>query len=337
LISGPAFLYALFWLIRDTFRQALASRVFWIMLTVSGVCTVFCLGVSVEGGLEEKRPEDTELYVKGTKGSQPFTGHNPNPTRLSLMFGIVRDVQVGRHPEEAIHLLQVILASYVAGTLGVLLTLVWTAGFLPDFLQPSAASVLFAKPVPRWTILLGKYAGVVSFVAFQAAVFFGATWLALGLRTNVWLYAYLWAIPLLVLHFAVVFTFSAVLAVWTRSTVATMFGSLLFWLVCYAMNLGHHYAAALPLLAPGGMGLPPFTSFLTEAGYWFLPKPLDFGVILERATGVPRFFESMSSLVVVQKLEEQGRFSPEWVVLSSIGFGALMLFVACRQLATTDY
>jgi ABC-type transport system involved in multi-copper enzyme maturation permease subunit len=342
-ITGPAFLYALFWLVRDTFRQALASRVFWIMLTVTGVCTVFCLGVSVEGGLAEKRPEDIELFRKQKgqpdprKGLEPFTGKTDDPTRLTLLFGTVRNVEVGRYPEEAVHLLLVILASYVAGTLGVLLTLVWTAGFLPDFLQPSAASVLFAKPVPRWTILLGKYIGVVTFVAFQAVVFFGCTWLALGLRTNVWIYSYLWAAPLLVLHFAVVFTFSAVLAVWTRSTVATMFGSLLFWLLCYAMNLGHHYAAALPLLTPGGMALPPVSSFLTEFGYWFLPKPLDFGVIMEHATGVPRFFQSMSSLDVVQYLEQQGRFYPELSLLSSAGFGVLMLFVACRQLATTDY
>ena len=48
--------------------------------------------------------------------------------------------------------------------------LVWTAGFLPDFLQPSAASVLFAKPVPRWTVLLGKYAGVVINPATPASV-----------------------------------------------------------------------------------------------------------------------------------------------------------------------
>src|SRR5262249_52606940 len=156
-------------------------------------------------------------------------------TRLRLLYGSVT-VEQGRHREEAVHLVQVILASYVAGTFGVLLALVWTAGFLPDFLQPSAASVLFAKPTPRWVILLGKYVGVVTFVAFQVLVFFGGTWLALGLRTDVWLYSYLWAAPLLVLHFAVIFTFSAVLAVWTRSTVATMFGSLVFWLVCWAMN-----------------------------------------------------------------------------------------------------
>ncbi len=333
MVNGSAVLYALYWLIRDTFRQALASRIFWVMLTVSGVCIVFCLGVSVEGGLSKKLPDDIELY---TKDNKPFIGRNPNPTQLRLLFGSVT-VEQGRHREEAVQFLEVILASYVAGTFGVLLTLVWTAGFLPDFLQPSAASVLFTKPTPRWVILLGKYLGVVAFVSFQVLVFFGGTWLALGLSTDIWEYAYLWAAPLLVLHFAVMFTFSTVLAVWTRSTVATMFGSLLFWLLCWAMNAGHHYVAVLHYLAPTGAGLSPLTNALTEAGYWLLPKPVDFGVLLEQAIGTPRFFDSMSSWDVIRRLQQEGQFYPGWSLLSSVGFGVLMLVVACRQLATTDY
>ena len=55
--------------------------------------------------------------------------------------------------------------------------------------------MLLAKPVPRWLILAGKFAGVILFVGMQAALFFAGTWLALGLRTGIWLNEYLLGVP----------------------------------------------------------------------------------------------------------------------------------------------
>ena len=36
-------------LIRDTFRQACASGICWMMLAVTAICVVFCLSVNVSG------------------------------------------------------------------------------------------------------------------------------------------------------------------------------------------------------------------------------------------------------------------------------------------------
>ena len=121
---------------------------------------------------------------------------------------------------------------------GLLLALVWTAGFVPTFLEPSAASVLLAKPVARWQLLLGKYFGVLTFVGFQVVLFVVLTWLALGVRTHVWNMTYWWCIPLLLLQFAIFYSFSVLLAVITRSTVACVFGSVLFWLLAWGINYG---------------------------------------------------------------------------------------------------
>ena len=115
---------------------------------------------------------------------------------MTLAFGAV-SIPVSRERSDAVHFLELILASGIAGTFGLLLTLVWTAGFVPTFLDPSAASVLLAKPVPRWQLLLGKYFGVLAFVGFQVVLFVALTWLALGVRTKVWDMTYWWCIPLL--------------------------------------------------------------------------------------------------------------------------------------------
>ena len=55
----------------------------------------------------------------------------------------------------------------MADTLGLMLTLIWTAGFLPSFLEGRNICVLLAKPAPRWVLLVGKYVGVLAFVLFQ--------------------------------------------------------------------------------------------------------------------------------------------------------------------------
>jgi ABC-type transport system involved in multi-copper enzyme maturation permease subunit len=289
-MTGPETIYAVRWLVRDTFRQAVATRIFWVMLAVSGLCIVFCLGVRVERGESLRRPVELELF---DRENQPFVGANRG--HMTLLFGAVR-FEVPRDAESGVHFLQALLGTWVAGAAGLLLTLVWTAGFVPEFLQPGAASVLFAKPVPRWAILAGKFLGVVAFVGFQAVVFFGGTWLALGLKTNVWLYGYLAGIPILVLHFAVMYSFSVLLAVCTRSAVACIFGSVLFWLVCFGMNFGRHAALALPALAPEVTPLPASAGFLIEAGYWVLPKPADLVMVLEQAVDAAKHFSTLSDV-----------------------------------------
>jgi ABC-type transport system involved in multi-copper enzyme maturation permease subunit len=332
----PIAIVTIRWMFRDTLRQAMASGVFWLMLSVSLVCTLFCFSAGIQGGRTslERPGELTEFLPR----QHPLAADPEKATRsgvdivhgeLTLAFGAIR-MPLGRDAEEAVHLLQLLLAGGVADALGVLLALVWTAGFLPTFLEPNAATVLLSKPVPRWSILVGKYLGILAFVGFQAIVFVGGTWLALGLRTAVWTPTYLLCIPLLLLHFAIFFSCSVFLAVCTRSTVACVFGSVLFWLLCWGLNYGHHAALAMPEL----QALSPAFHGVVELVYWVLPKPVDLGMMLFDALQAGNSF---SRLFETQSLQSQGAFYPELSVLSSILFTFAMLAFSSRQLATTEY
>jgi hypothetical protein len=302
-MKPSAALSVLGWLIRDTFRQALASGVFWLMLGVSAACVAVCLSVRVAG--------------------------DPGGVRLELGFGAVRLPPAdGAGP--AVRALEAHLAGWVAGACGLLLALMWTAGFLPTFLEAGAAAVLLAKPVPRGGLLAGKCLGVLAFVALQAALFVGGTWLALGLRTGVWDPTYLVCAPLLVLHFAVFFSFSAVLAVATRSTVACVFGSIVFWLLCWAMNFGRHSALVLPELG----GALPSVARTLELGYWLLPKPLDFHIILLNALQPDHSF---TGLVNTRALAERGAWAPVSSVLASVACAAALLVLAGYDFVTAEY
>ena len=137
---------------------------------------------------------------------------------------------------------------------------------------PRSASVLLAKPSSRSYLLAGKFVGVLSFVLFQATIFIGGTWLALGVRTGVWDTSYLLCIPLLLLHFAIFFGFSMLLAVVTRSTVVCALGSILFWFMCWGMNIGRHVVVASAVASPETI-YSPLVQWTVEIGYWICPKP----------------------------------------------------------------
>ena len=331
-LNGPAIIYAVRWLIVDTFRQAVANRIFWFMLIISAVTIVFCLGISVESGLSAPLAGDTELY--GPKGN-PFTGGRAEGS-ISIMFNMI-SVPWNRHDDDAVRFIQVILAGYAVGLIGFLLALIWTAGFVPDFLQPSAASVLFAKPIPRWTLIVGKYLGVVAFVAVQISIFVFGTWFALGIRTNVWESGYLLTIPLFVIYFSVIYSFTVLIATCTRSSVACIFGSILFWLLCMGMNHGRHYAVGMEHFSGGDTILGPLSSWVIELSYWILPKPADIVVLLEQAIGAQTYIGTLTQQPHFQYVITNELYWPQWSILASLGFVVAMLVLSAQQLASVDY
>jgi hypothetical protein len=334
-MSLPAALLAIRWLVRDTFRQSLASRIFWVMLLVTAVSIVFCLGTSLRDLPARPVAEVPErITPEEARKVSPFelskSGVDVIAGEVVLGFGAVR-VPWNRYRDDAVRWLQLVLAGGIADTAGLLLALIWTAAFLPTFLEPEAASVLLAKPVPRWSLLAGKYLGVLAFVAMQVSLFVAGTWLALAVRTGVWAPDYLACIPLVLLHFAVFFSFSTLLAVWTRSTIVCVFGALLFWVLCWGMNYGRH--AALAALADQAALTQSF-SWALELGYWVLPKPADFGMVLFDALGAGDYFPHP---VDFARVEQMGALHLGTSVLASCLFAVAALALAGYEFVQTDY
>jgi ABC-type transport system involved in multi-copper enzyme maturation permease subunit len=367
-MNAPSPLAPLKQLVLDTFRQSWASGISWIMLAGTAVCVLLCLSVGISGDvplraedepgffLPQAPPQavvpsvvavlagsdplqaaglswasgkkvwfsfDTNVGMARREGVETITG------RMTLGFGAV-SVFMFRERSDAVHLVELLLGWGIAGTLGVLLALVWTAGFMPTFLEPSTAAVLLAKPLARWQLLLGKYLGVLTFVAFQAALFVVLTWLALGVRTGVWYAAYLWCIPLLVVQFAIFYSFSVLIAVMTRSTVACVLGSVLYWLLAWGIN----YASVMVGGVHDAPHLSGATLALSRAGYWISPKPIDAGLILFNALEAGQHF---ARPLVFTQVEASGGFSPLLSILSSLVITAVLLGISIHELNSTDY
>ena len=332
---APTAIRTVRWMVRDTFRQSLSTKLFWVMLTLTVVCTVFCLSISIAAEPERpKHPDELPLYISKAEAERigmdkvKAEGLRIVDGEVKLGFGLFT-FDIGKNRTDSVRLIQLWLAGVLADTVGVLLALLWTAGFLPTFLEASAVTVLLAKPVPRWSLLVGKYLGVVLFVALHAVLFVAGTWFGLGVATGVWDGTYWFAVPLLVVNFAVFYAFSSFLAVCTRSTVVAVFGTMLFWLLCWAMNFTHHRVVGAQV-----QGLSPAAGFLIDAGYWTLPKPLDLSGL---------FFDAMKAKAYsvpvpeFEAVKARGKFYPELSVLTSLGFAVGVLAVAAYEFRKMDY
>lgn len=336
-MTDSPILATLGYLIRDTFRQAKAHGILAVLLVISLLTIGVCATVGVEGRetlsvggdppdfLPRNDPEAQDKEKLDQSGVTVAEG------TLTLAFGAIQ-VPLARDTRSAVHFLQLLLAAGVADTLGLMLTLIWTAGFLPGFLDGRSISVLLAKPAPRSVLLLGKYLGVLLFVLFNAVIFVGGTWLAIGARTGFWDAGYLLSIPLLLLHFSVFFGFSVLLAVCTRNAVVCVLGSLAFWFVAWSMNFGRHAFMTSTDMASGALRSP-LLSAIVDVGYWILPKPADMGMLLYDSLGAGGHF---GKLLDPNQLAMHG-FSMTLSVLSSLAFALAMLWLSVRTFRQMDY
>jgi hypothetical protein len=312
-------------LVVDTFRQAIASRLMLLAVCLAGLAVLACLSVGVQGPRSLNVPGEIELTVE----KQPLTGSKQNLGEMTIGFGLI-SAKNFRDVESEIGFLEALIARWAAGVAGTLLLLASTAGFLPEFLKPGAASILLAKPIPRWTLLTGKVVGVLAFVTLLTGGFIVGTWLALGTKTGVWAPGYLLAWPLLVVQFAGLYTASVVTATCTRNATASLFTALACWVICLGVN---HSRDSLQV-AEGAPAHPRVTRLATEAAYWVLPKPLDFSKLLDQAVGASKHFAESAE---PEEDVTGGRIGFAFSIGSSLLFAAVMLAIAARQLSTTDY
>ncbi len=355
----PLIIRAIRWMIYDTFRQSLATRLFWAMVILNLVIVVFCFSIKIRGdemlplapgeipmrlnlqkaielGHEKALPFGMVIHPIGVEWlSEPLgriiakkEGLDIFDTKVSLGFGLI-ELPKSKDRVDAIRQIHVWLGGIVADTVGMFLVLIWTAGFLPSFLEPNHVTILLAKPTPRWALLLGKYLGVLFFVFLQSTIFVLGTWLALGLRSGVFDRLYLLTVPLLVIHFSIFYSFSVLLAVSTRNTVVCVLGSIVFFVLCWGLNYGRHAVVVLQI-----PGMSSVSKTMVEIAYWSLPKPGDMSLIVYDVLQADSFSMKIPEF---HELQKQGKFQAELSLLSSFVFAAVMLLISAREFKKQDY
>ena len=194
-------------LLVDAYRELNARKLFWITLMLSGVLVlVFAL---------------LDIGAR----SVTFAGFNIDiPVTVDrVLFFKFAFTQIGIG----------VWLTWVA----TVLALISTAGIVPDLISGGTVEMLVSKPIGRVRLLLSKFAFGLLFVALQVAVFSVGCFLVFGLKGVFWEPRILLAVPIVVVFYSYLFAVCVLLGLLTKSTVAALLLTLLFWFVMFILNV----------------------------------------------------------------------------------------------------
>jgi ABC-type transport system involved in multi-copper enzyme maturation permease subunit len=111
-----------------------------------------------------------------------------------------------------------------------ILALVSTAGIFVDLMTSGSIDLVVSKPIGRLRLFVTQYAAALLFVTLQVTVFTVVSFLVLGIRGGAWEPGLFLAVPVVVCFFSYLYSVCVLLGIVTRSTVAALLLTILFWL-----------------------------------------------------------------------------------------------------------
>jgi len=182
-------------MIQDTFREALARKIFWGLFGLSTAMILFFLFLL--------RID----IVEGAVATVTLFGRSMN--RATDVDRLVRGTYAG-------------IATFLY-TWGMFLAVFASAGLIPSVLEPGRIELLLSKPVSRMHLLLGRYLGNVLVVACNIVYLVLGVWIIFGYKTGIWSKSFLFSIATTIFVFAVLLTVVVLVGVLFESAaLATM-------------------------------------------------------------------------------------------------------------------
>jgi ABC-type transport system involved in multi-copper enzyme maturation permease subunit len=190
-------------LLLDAYRELNARKMFWITLILSGMCVVaFALfGVNAKG----------------------FTFLGMTLTAPGAQFWYK-------------WVFSVFVIGVWAKWAALILALISTASIFPELIASGSIDLYLSKPISRLRLFLTKYIGGLLFVVLQMSVFAIGCYLVFGIRGHEWRPSLFLMIPLVVLLYSYLFCVCVLVGVMTRSTIAAILLTVLFWFICFGVN-----------------------------------------------------------------------------------------------------
>jgi len=182
-------------LIRDTFREALARKIFWGLFGLSTAMILFFLFL---------------LKIDIVQGAMAtITIFGQSSPRANDLTRLVRGFYGG-------------IAAYLY-VWGMVIAVFASAGLIPSVLEPGRIELLLSKPVSRTHILLGRYVGNVLVISCNVIYLVLGVWLIFGYKTGIWEARFLISIASTIFTFAVLLAVVALIGVLFESAaLATM-------------------------------------------------------------------------------------------------------------------
>lgn len=173
----------MFAIIKNTFREALAKKIFigyYIFYAIVIIIMLFAVNLdAVEGVLSFADVQKAVVSVE--------SGF------LSLAFALI-----------------------------LFFSLISASSFITSMVDKGTIDLLISKPVSRTKILLSKYVGAILFVGASMVFLIGSIWLILAAKSGYWNSAFLLSIISLTFAFAVMYSISVFIGLTTQSTIISI-------------------------------------------------------------------------------------------------------------------
>jgi hypothetical protein len=252
------------------------------------------------------------------------------------------------------------MVSKAGGLLLLLVSIVVTAGFIPNALARGSFDLLASKPIGRTTLLVYKYVGGLTFIFLLTTAAVLGIWVVVGLRTGLWSLDFLTVIPLLTFNFAVLYAISTFAGVFTRSALLAILLVVLVVGVLWGLGKaqeGIHNREEARAAGPitqkdleGGDFDRVMERIDPDAPLWgFIPKST-FPVITALYSICPRTFELderqsyliAKGVLTPNQLKQHGYDKPpreSWGEILGVStvFIAVLLALCCWRFSSRDY
>lgn len=193
----------------DAYRELNSKKMFWITMILSGIVVLAFAAV----GINEKG-----ITLFGAEFQSVFnTGIISRAMFYKMMFSSLA-------------------VAWWLNFFGIILALVSTGGMIPDFIAGGSVDLYLSKPISRMRLFLTKYASGLLFAALQVLVFSASCFFVIGLRAHAWEWRVFLAVPVVVLVFSYLYCVCALLGMLTRSTVASLLLTILFWFIIFGID-----------------------------------------------------------------------------------------------------
>ncbi|MBI1189947.1 MAG: hypothetical protein GC200_04605 [Tepidisphaera sp.] len=197
-------------LLLDAYRELHSKKLFWITMLLSGLVVVSfgCVGITEHGVSVLVWEIPVEFF--NSRVMSPATFYKLLFANLGISFWLA--------------------------WIGIVLALISTAGMFPDFLANGSIDLMLSRPIGRWRLFFTKYFMGLLFVTLQVGVFSLASMLIIGIRGHSWEPSVLLAVPLVGLMFSYLFCVCTLLGILTRSTIAALLLTILFWVFLFGLH-----------------------------------------------------------------------------------------------------
>jgi ABC-type transport system involved in multi-copper enzyme maturation permease subunit len=165
-----------------------------------------------------------QVTTKGTKAEDRLAWRH----QVSILF-VFEIPYVYISLREGVYLIEKWLVNGIGIWVLLFVGVITTSGFIPNMLAKGSLDLLVSKPIGRVRLLLYKYIGGLLFVLILTTASVLGVWVAIGARSGIWTTNFFAIIPIATFYFAILYAFSTLAAVFTRSTLVAILMTGLAW------------------------------------------------------------------------------------------------------------